>query len=248
MLGAETILEIAQLTNAYYTYALTATPFREDGKDICIEAGAGRTIELVPEERLVKEGYILPVNVYLVGVRHKPTKYKRYQTIYKHSVVQNKKRNQKIAEVAARYSDCQTIILVKEIKHGQILANMTGYPFIHGSSKDRKELLEAFKEGRVSCLIATSILKQGIDIPEAEVLILAHGGAGEVELIQKIGRVRRPASGKRNGLVIDFRDQGIDVLERQFEKRLAIYQKRKYLIMNTVRPERSASNRCIQSS
>ena len=108
---------------------------------------------------------------------------------------------------------------------------------MHGTtpSKERTEALQDFKDKKFNLLIASSILKQGVDIPEAEVLILAHGGASYVELIQKVGRVRRPASGKKAGIVVDFYDEiqplkEDDVFRAQSQKRIAFYQEKDYRI------------------
>lgn len=238
MLGAETLYKVAQLTDSYYAYALTATPEREDGKELMIEAGTGPVVEIITEEQLVEEGYILPVNVEIVEFKH--TKYTgvRYSTLYRKNIIENTNRNLLIAEAVKKYAGKQTIILVKEIKHGEVLANLLHVPFIHGTSKNRTSLLDAFKQGHINTLIASSILKQGIDIPDAEVLILAHGGASKVELIQKIGRVRRPAPNKTRSIVVDFYDHCSsltdDIFLQQSNKRLKIYQEKSYLINSLI--------------
>lgn len=228
MLGADTIFTVAKITNSHYSYALTATPFREDGKQLLIEAGTGPIYEVISEEALVKGGYILPVTVKQIPVRHTAYKGKRYNTIYKNNIVNNSVRNNLIASIMQRYSNKQVIVLVDRIEHGEILTELTSVPFIHGNSSDRKELLAEFKNKQIPALIASSILKQGVDIPDAEVLILAHGGVSSVELLQKIGRVRRPAFGKKEGIVVDFFDycptESNDVLRRQSERRLSLYK------------------------
>ena len=230
MLGAETLFKVSQITDAYYSYALTATPEREDGKELLIEAGTGPVINIISEEELVKQGHILPVEVELIKVEHAKYTGHTYNAKYKRAIVNNEYRNSLICDAVKRYQGKQIIVLVKEIKHGENLAQQLNVPFIHGSSKDRTAVLEAFKHRHIDILIASSILKQGIDIPEAEVLVLAHGGASSVELIQKIGRVRRPASNKNKGIVIDFFDycptESNDIFKQQAYKRYAIYRQK----------------------
>ncbi len=232
MLGAETLFKVSQVTDAYYSYALTATPERDDGKELLIEAGTGPAVNIISEEELVKEGYILPVEVEFIKVEH--TKYtgRTYNAKYKQAIVNNKYRNNLICDAVKKHQGKQIIVLVKEIKHGEKLAQQLNAPFIHGSSKDRSSVLNAFKSRYINTLVASSILKQGVDIPEAEVLILAHGGSSQVELIQKIGRVRRPASGKKKGIVVDFFDYcptiSNDIFRQQAYKRYAIYQQKNY--------------------
>lgn len=238
MLGANTIYTVANLTNAYYSYALTATPFREDGKEIFIEAATGPAIELITEEELINGGYILPVEVEIHPVKHDPPRRNiRYRNLYENEIIDHWDRHRAVVKAAKKYTDKQVIILVKEIRHGQKLQDNLLCPFIHGRTKasEREEVLERFKAKEINALIASSILKQGVDIPEAEVLILAHGGASMVELLQKIGRVRRPAENKTKGIVIDFYDHihpasNNDVLKKQAQRRLALYEHKKFIV------------------
>ena len=234
MLGAETLFKVSQITDAYYSYALTATPEREDGKELLIEAGTGPVINIISEEELVKQGYILPVEVELIKVEHAKYIGRTYNAKYKRAIVNNEYRNDLICDALKRHQGKQIIVLVKEIKHGEKLAQQLNAPFIHGSSKDRTAVLDAFKNRHIDIIIASSILKQGVDIPEAEVLVLAHGGSSSVELIQKIGRVRRPAPNKNKGIVIDFFDHcstdSNDIFKQQAYKRYAIYQQKNFQV------------------
>lgn len=231
MLGAETIYTVSQVTNPDYAYALTATPEREDGKNLYIEAATGPAIELTSEAELVAGGYILPVYVDPITVEHPPSK-GLYSTIYSKRIVGNEARNRLVCAASNKYSGKQQLIIVKEIKHGKKLATMLDVPFIHGTSKNRSEMLDLFRQKKINILIASSILKQGVDLPEAEVLILAHGGVSKIDILQKIGRVRRPAAGKTRGIVVDFYDYcpiaPNDILARQSQKRIALYRKHGY--------------------
>lgn len=237
MLGAETIYAVAGLTDPYYSYALTATPYREDGKEIYIEAASGPSVELITEEELMQGGYILPVEVEIYPIKHYPTRVKRYKALYDKEIVDHWERTRSVVKAARKYADKQVIILVKDIVHGNKFSELLRAPFVHGNtpSKERTEALQDFKDKKFNLLIASSILKQGVDIPEAEVLILAHGGASYVELIQKVGRVRRPAPGKKAGIVVDFYDEiqplkEDDVFRAQSQKRIAFYQEKGYRI------------------
>ncbi len=236
MLGAETIFAVAQATDTHYAYALTATPFREDGKELYIEAATGPAVELVSEQELIEGGYVLPVTVEIVPVRHDKYKGKRYSTLYKNQITGNPARNQIIYQAVKNHAGKKILVLVKEIAHGETLSEMLGATFIHGTSKNRKQTIKSFSEGDINILIATSILKQGIDLPEAEVLVLAHGGTSQVELLQKIGRVRRPYPGKTNGTVVDFQDYcptvTNDIFNQQSKKRLALYRRQNYHVLD----------------
>lgn len=240
MLGAETIFKVAELTNAYYSYALTATPDREDGKKIFIEAGTGPVVELISEQELVDGGYVLPVEIEMYPVKHYITRKKNYRKLYESEIIDHWERNRKIIKAVRKHQGKQIIVLVKEIAHGHKLAEILNVPFIHGStpSKERKTVLGQFGNRDIDIIVASSILKQGIDLPEAEVLVLAHGGVSLVELMQKVGRVRRPAPGKTKGIVIDFYDyikpkMDDDIFRAQSEKRLAFYDSKRFAVQKT---------------
>lgn len=238
MLGAETVYTVANLSNAYYSYSLTATPFREDGKEIFIEAATGPAIELIKEDELIAGGYVLPVEIEMYPIKHYPPKRKKkYSTQYNAEIIDDWDRHRAVVNAAKRYAGKQTIILVKELRHGYKLRDNLLCPFIHGksTSAERTLVLDQFKSKEINLLIASSILKQGVDIPEAEVLILAHGGSSLVELLQKLGRVRRPADGKKAGIVVDFYDYiapaaDNDIFKNQSKKRLALYRYKNFAI------------------
>ncbi len=233
MLGAETVYTVANISSPYYAYALTATPEREDGKELLIEAATGPVFTIIEESELIEQGYVLPADINMIPIKHPPCKAKRYSTQYKRIIVDNQRRNKAICNVVNDYQDKQTIVLTKEIRHGKLLAEKIGCPFLSGASKDRQTVLKRFQTSKIKTLVASPILKQGVDLPEAEVLILAHGGKSLVELQQKIGRVRRPAPMKERGIVIDFYDSvdsGKDIFTKHADRRLSFYKKAGYKI------------------
>ncbi len=63
--------------------------------------------------------------------------------------------------------------------------------------KEREEALLSFREGRLHTLVSCRVLNEGLDVPEAEIGIIVGGAFGEREHIQRIGRLLRPAEGKR---------------------------------------------------
>ena len=84
-----------------------------------------------------------------------------------------------------------------------------GSRFVHGnvSTKERIEVLNLFRKGDIKCVIMTVIWEQGIDIPEAEVLIDARAEKSLVGFIQLIGRVLRKTDVKTKALIIDIADR-----------------------------------------
>ena len=86
-------------------------------------------------------------------------------------------------------------------------------------------MLRDFREGRITTLIGTSVLGEGVDLPCAETLILASGGKAESQVIQNVGRVLRNFKGKLDALIIDFDDRDEGTLEDHSDIRFSYYEK-----------------------
>lgn len=62
---------------------------------------------------------------------------------------------------------------------------------------ERTEILRSFREGRVRAIVSARVLNEGLDVPDASVGIVVAGTQGAREYVQRVGRVLRPAPGKR---------------------------------------------------
>ena len=98
-------------------------------------------------------------------------------------------------------------IHTERVVHGKILSSMLKAPFVYSKSRDRDETIDSFKKGYTNVLIST-LLSEGIDIPEISAIILASGGKSEVAVIQRIGRALRPDPKFNNAIVVDIADKG----------------------------------------
>lgn len=63
--------------------------------------------------------------------------------------------------------------------------------------KERDEVLERFRTGALRVLVSARVLNEGLDVPDADVAIVVGGSLGEREHVQRVGRLLRPAEGKR---------------------------------------------------
>ncbi len=57
--------------------------------------------------------------------------------------------------------------------------------------KERHEILTRFKQGDYKALVASRVLNEGVDVPEASVAIVLSGTASTREYIQRLGRILR---------------------------------------------------------
>ena len=62
---------------------------------------------------------------------------------------------------------------------------------------ERREFLEAFRRGDYPVLVTSKVLNEGVDVPEASVGVVLSGSGSIREHVQRLGRILRPAAGKR---------------------------------------------------
>ena len=63
--------------------------------------------------------------------------------------------------------------------------------------KEREQVLDALRLGRVKAVVSSRVLNEGIDLPDARVGIVVGGSHGTREHVQRVGRLLRPQQGKR---------------------------------------------------
>ena len=61
---------------------------------------------------------------------------------------------------------------------------------------ERHAILEGFRSGKITKLVTGRVLNEGVDVPDANVAIVASGSASMREYVQRLGRVLRPKPGE----------------------------------------------------
>jgi len=223
------VLEIKEIPSDGYVYDLemvghhsfvangvlvhnSATPYRDQGDDILIEACFGKKVCNITASQLIKENYLIKPDIYFIPMSNmRGKKFGTYATAYKEGIVNNTIRNNIIAKVAKQMmeNDRVVLILCKQIKHGKILESLIpDSVFIHGShsSKVRKKRLDEIRERKASVTIASTIFDEGINVRPLDTLILAGSGKSKTRALQRVGRILRTFPGKKEATVIDFMD------------------------------------------
>lgn len=241
--------------DAYYRIGVSATPWRDSGDELLIEAVlAPRKMQNnINASKLIELGYLVPCTIYLVPHR-KQFKGKNYIKLYNEAIVDNKDRNNDIVKIALnmrRAKKSKTLILIKNVRHGEILLEMLeknielkekmvtvinekgkectirvkNVEFLSGKddSVRRKAVLQAAKEGFVEILIGSTIADEGLDVPALDTLILAGGGRSSTRAFQRVGRVLRLYPGKERAYVFDFED-ATPMLKRHANIRKKLYR------------------------
>ena len=104
----------------------------------------------------------------------------------------------KLAEMEAILSgvpDKQALVFVEYLDQGQAYADALDVPFISGEMPHhrREKLFEQFRAGTLSTLVVSRVGDEGIDLPSAEIAIVASGlGGSRRQGTQRAGRTMRP--------------------------------------------------------
>ncbi len=217
-------VNIKHLKNVYYRIGLTATNFRNDGSDIALESVLSKELYRYEIQQAFKDGFL--VEPEFIFIENESGAGDSYQDEYKRFLVQNDDRNEIIAEIAEGHKDDSVLILIQQIEHGERLNELIpDSVFLHGKVKDgdRKKIMDDYRKGRLKCLIGTSVIGEGVDLPIANVLVMAGGGKAKSQIMQNIGRVLRIFLGKTKALVYDFADEGSNWLSEHSFMREEIY-------------------------
>jgi superfamily II DNA or RNA helicase len=196
--AAETIQSILNYSHmARFRIGGSASPWRDDGLDLLIEAVFGRRLCDISASFLIQRGYLLKPYITFNHFRQSLGPASTFNAHYTKYVVENLPRNEWIAQRAQFHVERgrPTIILVKWIKHADILADMIpGAERLIGTidPKIRKEKLNDMRARKLMCIIGTSLLDEGVDVPAAGTGIFAGGGKSSTRELQRVGRFIRP--------------------------------------------------------
>jgi len=130
-IAADTFLQVSKnAINAYYRIGVSATPWREDGADLLIEASLDRKNEKhnISASYLINKGYLVPCNIYMINI---PEIFqgKSYDKLYKAAIVNNNKRNFiacKIALKMREVNDSTILMLIQQVQHGRNIFKALG--------------------------------------------------------------------------------------------------------------------------
>lgn len=159
--------------------------------------------------------------------------------------LQSSERTREIAEISTFFSNKgrKTLILVntknwaydiaKKINElglneqcrlsfgGQVFLKYN--PSTEEFEKDDSDTFQDYRDGKISILIGTQHLVEGVDVPSLDTVILAYCGKSERIQIQSCGRVLRLTKNGNMAYIVDFSDERDPILNYQFKKRLKTY-------------------------
>jgi DNA or RNA helicases of superfamily II len=203
---------------------LSASPVREDSKEREIFALIGREIG-GDWARFFDQDYVLKpdVDIHFVDWEsdYHRMKYQKASGFEKAIIAsKNPAKMPMIGEFLEEYEDSKTIVFCDWIEQGEKLAEEFDLPFINGETDydEREEYFERYREGEIDTVIVSRIGDEGLDLPDAEVGIVASGqGGSRRQATQRAGRVMRPFGDAQVHMIATRGSNEEDFVKRQVE-------------------------------
>ncbi len=217
--------DIVSNFSGHYLLGLSATAFRSDeGLTKLINFYMGDQFHKVDQEELQASGAIVKPEL----IRCKTAFQYHYQGDYQPliaALIKDEARNQQIITDVARVSREKNsgiqLLVSDRVSHCQVFEEglrLLGVDVVlltgQTSAEQRTIIVESVQSGRVQVLVATlQLIGEGFDCPGLSTLFLTTPITFEGRLLQVLGRIMRPAKGKR-ARVYDYVDEAVSVLNR----------------------------------
>ena len=224
---------VSSTKNAYYRVAVSATPWRDDGTDLLIDAvfAPRNPKDTITASELINKNVLTPIDINIYHCNSQCDWLGSYNDTYLTGIVHNSTRNAMVIDLAKKHFNLNhpTVILISRQEHGHLLLNLLKQEIINKSyniiyknknyqihtiefvsGEDdinfREAIFKSVREGKTKIIVASTILDEGLDIKNLQCLIMAQGGCSSTRLFQRVGRVIRAYPGKDKAYVYDFID------------------------------------------
>jgi DNA excision repair protein ERCC-3 len=183
---------------------LSSSPVREDDREKDIYTLVGPPIG-TDWDSLFDAGYVAEPEV---EIRYVPWDSEEDQNEYVSShghdrrqrAASNPAKLQELEHLLSRHPDEQALVFVEYLDQGRAYADALDVPFISGEMPHsrREKLFEQFRTGVLSTLVVSRVGDEGIDLPSAQLAIVASGlGGSRRQGTQRAGRTMRPTGRAR---------------------------------------------------
>lgn len=227
---ARTFVEVLSQLKARYKFGLTATPKRSDGLTPLMNWTLGPIIYKLTHNKLQERGQLVVPKIVKVDTGVLPLFAEDYTQLV-NLLCAHEHRNRLIIKTIAENAHRYCLVCCARISHCNTLYKMLKekYPDISAAVltskvpvKVREKIMERWRDKKINVVFATTIAEEGLDVKHLDRLFLVYPLKPGRRLTQAVGRVMRPAGGKKDAIVFDFVDPQLQGL---FERRCTAYQK-----------------------
>lgn len=247
-------LAFKRAIRALYRYGLSGTALEmSKERNRTLIGMTGPVFGLITTSQLVAAGYSVPTTVRFITYPQEPGSLNHisgfeYKTIQILGIQEHEGRGRALYKAIGPHlmGNEKVIIFVNEIEHGNRLAEFGHEPdwrfhalwdkryipaLLYGTENKtrRREIEQQFVKGERPLLI-TTLLKEGVNIPEIDVIVNATGAASAWMARQQGGRVVRTRIGKTSAMIYDFIDSTHEILLEHSWSRHRAYKKEGYAI------------------
>jgi superfamily II DNA or RNA helicase len=222
--------------DARYMLGLSATPWRRDNLSKLIFWHLGDVHHQVEKNDLIRTGQVLPADIIFRETEFKPyyDPVQEYSKMLSELTLDDDRNRLIAADIAAEAASHPGICLVltDRKKHCDSLGALLRYGFslpvdiLTGdlNAGERQQVMDRLQEGRIKVLIATGqLIGEGFDCRELTTLFMATPVRFSGRIIQYLGRILRPAPGKKRARVFDYVDINVEPLLKAADARKRIY-------------------------
>lgn len=202
-----------------YTIGFTATPYRDDSTgldsfydEMIVSCNA---VDLINEGLLIKPDYFKiesdivissESTVVLDDFSEKSLEDVEHDIVISADLVRN---YQQICKDKQAVIFCRNVEHAKEVVEKFRKAKISA-EFVECHTKNRKQLLESFENKKFKILACASLLAEGWDYPDLEVVILFRKMGSRALFRQASNRCMRIAPNKKGAIILDFFDNYSD--------------------------------------
>ncbi len=206
---------------------MSSTPVREDDREEDIYTLIGPPIG-TDWDALFEAGYVAEPTV---EIRYVPWGSEAAQNQYvsadgherRQLAATNPAKADEVARILGHHPEEKALVFVDYIDQGRAYADRFDVPFISGETPHhrREKLFEQFREGSLETLVVSRVGDEGIDLPSAELAVVASGlGGSRRQGAQRAGRTMRP-TGRARMHVLATRGTREEEFARQRTRHLA---------------------------
>jgi superfamily II DNA or RNA helicase len=193
----------------------------------------GKVLHVTSNKELVDKGHSSKPTIRFVKGNTTVTCKGDYQKEYRLGIIKNKKRNKKIWRITQKaLKKGPVVILFKYHDHLKYLikqipfqlSNQYSWESVHHKTPGRTQILQKFNKGKIDVLIASMIIRRGMNLKLMRSLINAAGGDSHSNIVQLFGRGLRKEEGVKEEIDIwEFFDTG-RYLQRHSKHRIRYYK------------------------
>lgn len=212
---AETYRPVIDFFEPDFMFTMTASPERTDQKPI--EEVVGPEVYRLTLEEAIAKGHLASVDyrVFTEGISIPSEKELEDKKISLSEITskifverQDEELVSMIEKELAGHPDPRTVVFCPSIDSAEHFSSLLPgkVAALHSQldPKEQDKRLKAFKNGDLDMIVAVDQLNEGVDIPEANVLVFLRGTESLTVYLHQLGRGLRKTHGKESVLVLDF--------------------------------------------